>query len=478
LFYLLKPFLELCGYKALPFALYHRQKQRTFYFNKEQFQIIYGCDGQHDLKPEEMTEKQKLVFEELIKQEWIAPCEEGQKLLPKQQYRCFPNYSKETVHWSITGDCNFRCRHCFMSAPDARFGVPTTEQLLNMIPQFEACGIRTAGLTGGEPLIRPDFFTIVDALTAHGIDVNPIYTNGALVTDELLSQLEKRNLRPTFQLSYDGPNGMHDWLRGIDGAEEMALAAMKRIREHGFRFTCAMVLHKKNKQDLRLAVRKLGEYGCSALKINTPYAMGCWVENADMTMPLEEYLQTLLDYIPQYQEDGMPIDIMLESYFMYNHADGRACVTSKRNATDDSPLCGAMMKNIYLSPDGKVLPCMSMIGTPIADLFPNAFETPLQEILTSSVYTELTRCHMCDLFAKHPECAACAYKAECGGGCRSRAVGGGSMDFLKPEQDLCTFYKNGWYSKFSEAIDRFNEAIGAHITENENQTVFGGNKDE
>ena len=50
-------------------------------------------------------------------------------------------------------------------------------------------GVRKIRLTGGEPLVRRDFLEIVDALLERGIMIPTIYSNGRLVTDELLDTL-------------------------------------------------------------------------------------------------------------------------------------------------------------------------------------------------------------------------------------------------------------------------------------------------
>ena len=121
----------------------------------------------------------------------IWPCECGEKLLSDQEYRFYNNAFKEHVQWSITGKCNFRCRHCFMSAPHAAEGEPSFEQLMEMLDGFAACGIKGVSLTGGEPLIRRDFWQVVDAILERGMIIPYIYSNGFLVTDQFLDELEK-----------------------------------------------------------------------------------------------------------------------------------------------------------------------------------------------------------------------------------------------------------------------------------------------
>ena len=44
-------------------------------------------------------------------------------------------------------------------------------------------------------------------------------------------------------------------------------------------------------------------------------------------------------------------------------------------------MCGHVRRNMYVSPRGNVLPCMSMVGGPLEEKFPNMLETPLEDIL-------------------------------------------------------------------------------------------------
>lgn len=121
-----------------------------------------------------------------------------------------------------------------MSAPDAKYGELSHEQIMSIVDQLIGCGVMEVSLTGGEPLVRRDFMEIVDALLAGGIRITTIYSNGKLVTDKLLDQLAEREIRPEFNMSYDGVDGWHDWLRGIPDAEKRggSLPALQGTRIH------------------------------------------------------------------------------------------------------------------------------------------------------------------------------------------------------------------------------------------------------
>lgn len=134
-------------------------------------------------------------------------------LTEHQQYHFYPNRYLRAVHWAITGRCNCRCRHCYMSAPSGKTGDYSTEECLEIIGQMEKAGIQVVNLTGGEALVRKDFFRIAERLTQAGIRIGTIMSNGFLVDEPLLKRLEQLGQKPEFNMSFDGI-GCHDWLRG------------------------------------------------------------------------------------------------------------------------------------------------------------------------------------------------------------------------------------------------------------------------
>ena len=116
--------------------------------------------------------------------------------------------------FSITGQCNYNCLHCSVNAPEAPLGEFSFERIEELLDEMKDCGLKNIVLIGGEPLVRRDFMQIVDAILQRGMFVVQIFTNGSLVNDALLDELDKRNISPTFMSSFDGV-GYHDIMRGV-----------------------------------------------------------------------------------------------------------------------------------------------------------------------------------------------------------------------------------------------------------------------
>ncbi len=309
MYYILDERYALRGWQKLPFALLDRRRGRASFLKKADMALLLDMDGCTDLAA--ASEQQKKALKKLEEDGVIHACAPGTELKDEQKYKFFDNRYIRTAHWSVTGRCNYRCKHCYMSAPDAKYGELDHETAMSIAHQIVDCGIADVTLTGGEPLVRPDFFDIVDVLLDGGVHISQIYSNGRQVTDELLKKLEDRGVRPEFNMSFDGV-GWHDWLRGVPGAEKHVADAFLRCREHGFPTGSEMCIHQRNKHTLRETVRFLASVGCTSLKVTTISDVGAWKEGGyGPAIEIEELFQTYLDYIPQYYADGMPLALQL-----------------------------------------------------------------------------------------------------------------------------------------------------------------------
>lgn len=459
---------DLLGWKNIPFVVRDRKTLTDQIFtDKQKFLFLFNLSGKKEVERASLEPKINDFLQELLDSKKVREAS-GVDDVRTISYTQYDNFYRRQVHWSITGRCNYKCKHCFQLAPEGVLGQPTLEQCFNVISQMRDCGIASVGITGGEPLIRSDFFQIVDELIKNGIGIDTIYSNGKLINQKFLDELKKRDLKPAFQISFDGV-GFHDWMRGTDGAEQAAIDAFKILRENDFPFSSAMCLCKKNIGALRETVNFLAQQGCKAMKTQVSMQMGEWKAHDEDALTQEEGLQAYLDYLPKYAEDGMPLSLQMEGYFSYiKNPNGKNenakiqegySLPSLRNLTMEkavkAPLCGVLQSSFFIGPNGAVVPCMSMCGAQIESIFPNVFKMPLKEILTESSYTETVNKRAGYLFEKNQKCHDCEFRCHCCGGCRACAVGDSSTDYFTEDTLTCNFYKGGWHEKFREVSEKY-----------------------
>ncbi len=464
-FYILNEPFALRGWEKLPYAVLDKKTGRVFFLNAKAFEVLELCDGGIDFTLPIFSDETRNIAKQLEKEGVVSACEHGAKLQEGQTYHLYKNRFIKRAHWSITGKCNYRCKHCYMSAPDAKLGELSHDVIMNIAQQIVDCGIQEVSLTGGEPLVRKDFLELVQFLTQNGIRITQIYSNGKLVTRELLSALDRLGIRPEFNMSYDGDEEWHDWLRGIPNAGKIVLDAFDLCHEMGFPTGAEMCLHKGNLHLLRESINTLAKHHCAHMKTNPVANTELWeAYDEDYSLELEAVFEAYLHYIPHFYEDDMPLSVQLGGFFSGRKNSLDWFLPSVKNETDEPcenmVICGHARQTLYISPEGRMLPCLPLAGSTIEAAYPILMDKGLAHGLSDSSYMELISTRLSDYLNKNEECATCAYRWQCCGGCRASALHTSPDNIMGPDRAVCLYFKKG-YNKKAEQVAK--EAVGRKL---------------
>lgn len=136
------------------------------------------------------------------------------------------------IIWNITNRCNLLCDHCYMSAdghalPDQL----SDEETIALVDQMGELGVPLVFLSGGEPMMRPNFWDILE--TAHGYGMHIVVsTNCTFITREKAKRL-KANGVDWVATSLYGPPEFHDAMVGVPGTHDRVVSAIRILREEG-----------------------------------------------------------------------------------------------------------------------------------------------------------------------------------------------------------------------------------------------------
>ena len=119
MFYKLKENYLLRGWQKLPYALVDKRRRQPIFITAKEMRALELCNGQIDLSMPLISQEIRDMIPQIEKNGIISPCERGDAIAPEQEYKLYPARYIRTAHWSITGHCKYRCKHCYMSAPDA-----------------------------------------------------------------------------------------------------------------------------------------------------------------------------------------------------------------------------------------------------------------------------------------------------------------------------------------------------------------------
>src|ERR1019366_10370354 len=84
--------------------------------------------------------------------------------------------------WNVTQACNLDCKHCYQEASRKPAADElTTEEKLNLIDQMGEEWVPFVAFAGGEPLVLPDLWKVLEQCRKRGIHVT-LATNGTMLT--------------------------------------------------------------------------------------------------------------------------------------------------------------------------------------------------------------------------------------------------------------------------------------------------------
>ena len=100
-----------------------------------------------------------------------------------EERECEEEPQLESVQFSITNRCNLQCKHCAASAKGLEGDEPLdTNDIKRIIDKLVPCRMKTIVLSGGEPLVRKDFFEILRYIKIKDKNVKiALMTNALLI---------------------------------------------------------------------------------------------------------------------------------------------------------------------------------------------------------------------------------------------------------------------------------------------------------
>lgn len=232
-----------------------------------------------------------------------------------------------SVDIAVTNRCNLKCTHCCVDADFANLMDPMdTYTLKDVIKKVVTCRPKRICLTGGEPLIRKDFFEILTYLRDLYEGEIRIMTNGTLINQENVEMLVA--CANAIDISIDGVNEETcSNIRG-KGVFKRVVDSIHLLKAHHFnKISLSMVLTKENyrlRDQFQALNDQLGTRGIT--RAFSPIGRGD--DNKSSLQPKEE--EAL------FEEERM-----------------------KKVTQDDIHvcMCGALFKEFYINYEGNIYPC-------------------------------------------------------------------------------------------------------------------------
>jgi len=258
------------------------------------------------------------------------------------------------VHLELTYRCNWRCVFCYNPRHSDLRALSAAEWIA-VLDDLRLLGTMTLTLTGGEPLVRPDFFDIAVAARARGFALR-IFTNGARIDDDVADRLAA--LHPlAVEISLHGATAeVHDRATAIAGSFERMFAGVDRLVARGVTV------------QLKTPVTSLNEHQIDAM-VSLAEERGLSLQLDPSLVPRDDGDRSPLAFAPSPAAIRRVMELGVAGGSVFAMDRYRGGVN-----------CGLGRITMAIDPEGNVYPCLQWRHRAMG----NVRRTPLRELWPSS----------------------------------------------------------------------------------------------
>ena len=299
-----------------------------------------------------------------------------------------------SVQFDLTYRCNERCVHCYLDHDD--YGELTAPEIMGVLDQLAEAGVFFLCFSGGEVLMRRDFFRILEYARSLLFGVK-VKTNAFMIGKNEADRLCELSVQSVQVSVYSHRPEVHDAITKLPGSLKRSLAGIALLRERGMKVVIANVLMRQNLDDYFGVVALAKELG------------------ADYTF--DPTITPRMDHDRSILGLGIgPSD--LERVFRTRELVGNVeqfCAPPP--AVDDDTLeglpCSASHTFCYISPYGDVYPCVQF-PLPTGNVRQQKFleiwnDSPQMNEIRSIRGRDLPTCKSCSHLGTCSRCPGLAY---------------------------------------------------------------------
>lgn len=323
----------------------------------------------------------------------------------------------------LTDRCNLACLHCGSSCEQTQGRFIDTQMLFHALEtvaaDFPSDSVMIC-LTGGEPMLHPDFYAIVQKVVQLGFEWG-MTTNGTLITPDAAQKLKNLHLK-SVTISIDGLEKTHDWLRNVSGCFQRTIASVHNLHSVGIPVQVTTVIHKKNFSELEAIFDFMCSIGVNSWRVVNLEPIGRALQNRDLLLSDKEFRE-LLDFI---REKRFSIHTPMEVMFGCSHY---LSFEYEHEVRDNYFLCGSGIYVGSILCNGDIYSCLDI------ERRPELIQGNIASDRFSDVWFHRFKEFRTNRSALSEQCSHCAEKDFC------RGDSAHTWDFAKNEPMFCILRK-------------------------------------
>ena len=290
--------------------------------------------------------------------------------------------------------------HCYVARWRGRLAELGPAARLRLASEMVEAGVEWVGITGGEPLLLPDFWRIAGLLSGAGVEVT-VNTNALLVDEGVAEKLSRVVSR--VYVSIDGSRETHEAMRRCRGCHRRVLEAVRLLTRAGVDVVPVMAVSRINYRAVDEYLETVAELGLETAALipvmpqGEARLTGIWPD-------AETYNTAVLRAAVRAKDLGLRLHLWCTPYAHALRLPGNVFYGNCR-----------LSPTIDIDPAGNILLC-DVIDVVLS----NAAEKGLVKAAEEAAAHPLTRA------IENPElsgaCRECPYRGRCMGGCYARSL--------------------------------------------------------
>jgi len=272
----------------------------------------------------------------------------------------------------LTLRCNEHCFHCGSSCGDVfskELSVEEYRRILEEVREdFDISKILLC-ITGGEPLLRRDFFDIMSCAKELGYRWG-MTSNAVLIDKAVAHKLAECGMR-TISVSIDGLEETHDRLRGLKGAYRRAMEGIQNlIDENAFSaIQVTTVINHQNIHELDALFSIMDQIDIDSWRVIHLEPIGRALDRPEMMLTKEDYIR-LFSFIRDKRREGYPVEFGCSHYLGLEY---------EAEVRDWYWLCNAGVHTASIMANGDIGACLDIERRP-ETIQGNIFEDRFSEV--------------------------------------------------------------------------------------------------
>ena len=306
--------------------------------------------------------------------------------------------------------CNFACRMCYIrktskEVQNSPRKILTLDDWRRIAREAREAGMLELLLTGGEPLLWPDFWTLYDELIDMGFLIS-INTNGSLIDEQAIARFRERPPQRINITLYGASDVTYKRLCGADGVFSKVDAAVRGLMDAGVtvKLNCSLTPYNAGDIDWivdyakdRNTVLSVATYMFPPVR-RDPSQIGV---NERFTS--EESARYMMHYLRRNRGEER-FRGYLQS-ILAGHAEPLGLEADCVDPVDGHIRCRAGRASFWITWDGWLLPC-GMMPEPKIDLKEQAFSDAWNQLVDDAAEIRLSG--LCDKCPSRDICHPCA----------------------------------------------------------------------